>query len=173
MTIFLTGFMGTGKTTVGTRLAERLGLPFFDTDQEIERAEGRAISAIFASDGEAYFRAVERRVLEGTPANAVVATGGGAVVDPVNRDRMRAAGPIICLSADPDTIYRRTALNHDRPLLGEQGRAARIRALLAQRAPAYAESDFIIDTSELDIGAVVDQIVRFLENRRDAEEGAR
>jgi shikimate kinase len=172
MTIFLTGFMGTGKTTVGTKLAERLGLPFFDTDREIERAEGRPISAIFASDGEAYFRILERRVIEAAPANAVVATGGGAVVDPVNRNTMRAAGPIICLSADPDTIQERTAVNDDRPLLGQQDRASRIRALLAQRAPAYAESDVVIDTSELDIGAVVDQIMKFLEDRQATEEGA-
>lgn len=170
MTIFLTGFMGTGKTTVGKKLAERLGRTFVDTDQVIERDEGRPITAIFATDGEAYFRALERRVIDGVPADAVVATGGGAMVDPTNRERMRAAGPIVCLSADPDTILERTAGNSERPLLSGSDPRRSIRELLARRASAYAEADFIIDTSKMDAGEVVDSVIAFLDRRRAERE---
>jgi shikimate kinase len=173
MTIFLTGFMGTGKTTVGRKLAERLGIPFVDTDQMIERSEGRPITTIFAMDGESYFRAIERQAIEDAPVNAVVATGGGAMIDPLNRRRMRATGTIICLSADADTIYERTAGDGDRPLLAGEDPRKSISKLLAQRAPAYAEADCIIDTSNIDAEAVVDTIVEFLEDRCETEEPIR
>ena len=167
MTIFLTGFMGTGKTTVGKKLAARLELPFVDTDEIIERKQGRPITAIFASDGEEYFRTVERRVMEEViETDAVVATGGGMVVDPRNRERMRAAGPIICLAADADTISRRTASDRQRPLLAGEDPAQRIRELLDQRSAAYADSDFTVDTSHLDVAAVVEAILGFLKSRR-------
>lgn len=173
MTVFLTGFMGTGKTTVGRRLAERLGLVFVDTDEEIERLEGHPISEIFANDGEAYFRKVEQSVIDAAPADAVVATGGGAMIDPRNCRRMRAAGPIICLTADPETIYERTAANRDRPLLAEGDARHRIRELLARRAAAYAQADYTIDTERLDVEAVVEAIVEYLKQRREVEETVR
>lgn len=169
MTIFLTGFMGTGKTTVGKDLARRLDLPFIDTDQEIERIEGRPITAIFADDGEEHFRGVEKRVIEELPRCAVVATGGGATVDPANRRVMRAAGPIICLSATPEAIYERTARNRVRPLLFGDDPRARIRELLAQRASVYADADYTVDTTDVGVGDVVDAILGFLKDRPDAE----
>ncbi len=99
MSVILTGFMGTGKTTVGQRLAQRLGKASVDTDECIEQLEGRPIAAIFGSDGEAYFRALERRVVvEAVRKDAVVATGGGAIVDPITLARMRAAGAIEILT---------------------------------------------------------------------------
>ena len=163
MSVILTGFMGTGKTTVGRRLAQRLGKQFVDTDEQIEQLEGRSIAAIFATDGEAYFRALERRVVAAAmQMDAVVATGGGAIADSANLERMRAAGPIICLTADLEVILQRTAADTSRPLLGDTARRERISELLGQRAAAYARADVSIDTSQRSIDAVLDDIVTFL-----------
>ena len=103
--VTLTGFMGTGKTTVGRLLADRLHKPFVDTDARIEQVEGCSVAAIFATKGEPYFRTLERRVVAAAVAeDAVVATGGGAIVDAENYRRMHAAGPIVCLTADTEVI---------------------------------------------------------------------
>ena len=163
MTVILTGFMGTGKTTVGKQLAQRLGLPFIDTDQEIERVEGRTIAAIFAAAGENRFREIEREVLsQACGKDAVIATGGGAIVDEINCDRIRAAGPVICLTAEPDVIFQRTGRNRDRPLLSGDDPRERIRQLLTSRAAAYARADCTVDTTNLAVGAIVERIVAFL-----------
>jgi shikimate kinase len=163
MSVILTGFMGTGKTTVGRRLAQHLGKQFVDTDQQIEALEGRSVAAIFATDGEAYFRAIERRVVaQAVQMDAVVATGGGAIADPVNLACMRAAGPIICLAADVEEILQRTGADSSRPLLGEAERRARVDQLLHQRAAAYAQADVTIDTSHRSIDAVLTDILAFL-----------
>ncbi|MGH7789702.1 MAG: shikimate kinase, partial [Candidatus Binatia bacterium] len=103
-TVVLTGFMGTGKSSVGERLAARLGAPFVDTDLLIERRAGRPIAALFAAEGEAPFRALERQAIAeavGVP-RAVIATGGGAIVDAENLATLRAAAPIVCLTARPE-----------------------------------------------------------------------
>jgi shikimate kinase len=166
MSVILTGFMGTGKTTVGRRLAQRLGKQFVDTDQQIEQQEGRSVAAIFATDGETYFRAAERRVVaQAVQMDAVVATGGGAIVDPANLGCMRAAGPIICLTAAVDVILERTRADDNRPLLGDSERRARVSELLRQRAPAYAQADVNIDTSHRPVEMIVDEIVEFLQRR--------
>jgi shikimate kinase len=166
MTVILTGFMGTGKSTVGKRLADRLGVPFIDTDEEIERIEGRPIEVIFAEDGEPYFRDIERRVIaDAVGKEAVVSTGGGAIVDPDNYDRMHAAGPIVCLTASVDVIARRTASNQERPLLRGDDVLERARRLLDERAPAYARADLSVDTSNTEVDAVVDQILSTLDQR--------
>jgi shikimate kinase len=173
MTVILTGFMGTGKTTVGKQLAQRLGLPFIDTDAEIERAEGRTISAIFAADGESRFRAIEKDVLrQALGEEAVIATGGGAIVDRANYERMRAAGPIICLVAEPEVIFQRTAANRDRPLLFGDSPRERIRELLAARAEAYARADHTVDTSRLAVGTIVEQILAFLRRKESARDAS-
>lgn len=161
----ITGFMGTGKSTVGRRVAERLGVPFVDTDAMVESWEGRTIAEIFAREGELYFREVERRALAAALEipRAVVACGGGAVVDPDNRARLRAAGPVVCLQARPDVIARRTArMPGARPLLTRPGA---IEELLQSRQAAYADADVQIDTSDLGVEEVAECILRFLETR--------
>jgi shikimate kinase len=168
MTVILTGFMGTGKTTVGRQLAQRLGTQFVDTDWQIEQLEGRSISDIFATDGEAAFRAIERRVVtESVKKDAVVATGGGAIVDPMNLKHMRAAGPIICLTAAVDVLLKRTATDTKRPLLRPTERRQRIEELLHARAAAYARADLVVDTSHRTIESIVDDILLFLQHKPD------
>ena len=164
MSVILTGFMGTGKTTIGRQLAQRLGKGFVDTDQRIEQLEGRSVADIFATAGEAYFRELERRVVaEAVKMDAVIATGGGAIVDAANFDRMHAAGPIICLTADVEVILQRTAHDKSRPLLAAHERRARIEELLRTRATAYARADVTIDTSTRSVDNILDEIVAFLQ----------
>lgn len=164
MAIILTGFMGTGKTTIGRRLAHELGKEFIDTDERIEQLEGRSIAAIFAADGEASFREIERSVVAAAvKRDAVVATGGGAIADPANYACMHEAGPIVCLTADIETILQRAAGDeHCRPLLEDAAPPARVRQLLSERAAAYAQADVTIDTSEASVEAVVREIRSFL-----------
>src|SRR5206468_2255832 len=116
--------MATGKSEVGRRLARRLGRPFVDLDQLVEAAAGRTVAAIFASEGEARFRALERDAVEEACAvpDAVIATGGGTLLDPENRRRLAAAGPVVCLVASPEEIARRVGDVTNRPLLvGDNG----------------------------------------------------
>jgi shikimate kinase len=167
-TVILTGFMGTGKTSTGRRLAARLGTPFVDTDALVEHAAGRTVAAIFASDGEAAFRAAERRAVDealGVP-RAVVATGGGAIANPEILAALRAAAPIVCLTARPEVILRRArAAGPTRPLLQGDDPAGKIAALLAARAPAYAQADHSVDTSDRSTDQVVADIAAWLATR--------
>lgn len=141
--IFIAGFMGTGKTTNGRRLADRLGLEFADTDEVVQVLAGKSIPDIFEQDGEAAFRELEtealRAVLRGP--RAVVSTGGGILLRPENTALMRSAGPVICLSARPETILRRTSRRGDRPLLRSSDPLATIRSLLDERRPLYDRAD--------------------------------
>ena len=148
--VFLTGFMGTGKTAVGRALARRLGLRFVDLDEEVERTSGLPVAEIFARFGEREFRGRERHALERLCAqgDAVIATGGGAVVDPDNRAAMRACGSVVCLTADPAAILTRIGSGRDRPLLAAaEDRPRRVRQLLEERAEAYADADLTVETS--------------------------
>jgi shikimate kinase len=166
--VILTGFMGTGKTTIGRRLAAQLRMPFVDTDECIVQREGRSIAAIFADRGEPYFRVVERQVIgEAVRADAVVATGGGAIIDPANYECMDAAGPVVCLTADVEVIIERTAADTSRPLLSTGERRARVQQLLAERAAAYARADLTVDTSRRPVDAVVEEILMFLRHRHE------
>jgi shikimate kinase len=170
--VVLTGMMGTGKTSVGERLAKALGATFVDTDAMVERAEGRSVAAIFASHGEAAFRAAEKRAIGEALAvpRAVVATGGGAIVDAENRKALQAAAPIVCLTARPDVILARAAAaGATRPLLQDADPAARLAALLAERAVAYAQADLTIDTSARGVDDVVDEVLAFLRRRGGTE----
>lgn len=162
--IILTGFMGTGKTEVGRRLARVLGRTFVDTDRLVETKAGRTVAEVFASGGEAAFRALEREAVAeacGIP-DAVVATGGGALVDPENRRRLAAAGPIVCLTASPEAILERVGSGSERPLLADAAtdaeRLDRIRALLAARATAYGTAAHTIDTTGLTLDQVVERV---------------
>lgn len=167
--VTLTGFMGTGKSTVGRRLAEALERPFIDTDAEIELRAGMTILDLFSRHGEPHFRALERDVIaDVVTRDAVIATGGGAIVDDVNYRAMHAAGPIVCLTATPEAILARTAKDRSRPLLRDADREARVRTLLSERAGAYARADLTIDTSELAVGQVIQRIRRFLKDLQGA-----
>jgi len=159
--VILAGFMGTGKTSAGRRLAERLGLRFVDLDTEIEAAEGRAISEIFARDGEPYFRAVEKRLAQkwaATPG-VVLATGGGAVLDPDNVACFRHSGLLVCLTARPEIILARVARETHRPLLEQADKERRILELLEKRRAIYAALPHTIDTSDLTVDEVVARIL--------------
>jgi shikimate kinase len=163
--IFLTGFMATGKTVVGQALARRLGRPFVDLDSEIERAAGLSVAEVFSRFGEGEFRSREREAIERVSRStaAVVATGGGAVVDPRSRAVMRAAGKIVCLTADAEAILARLGPGTDRPLLADPaGRERKIKSLLAERDAAYADHDFTIDTSGRSPAEVVEAIAAWL-----------
>jgi shikimate kinase len=166
--------MGTGKTAVGAALAERLGRRFVDLDEEIERTSGLTVAAIFARFGEGEFRRRESRTLAdlGAVDNAIVATGGGTVIDARNRASMRAAGWIVCLTADAETVLDRVGGGEDRPLLaGASDRAAKVRELLAERAEAYADADWTIDTSAKTVEAVSREIADWLREKEEAASG--
>lgn len=166
MAIFLTGFMGTGKSTVGRTLAARLGRPFVDLDAEIERRAGRSIRQIFADVGEPEFRRLESRTLEElAPSDIVLATGGGAVLAAENRATMRRNGPVVCLQAGVAEILRRTGRDDSRPLLAGEDREARVRRLLAERATAYADADWMIETDRTPVATIVERIVAWLDAR--------
>ncbi len=165
MTIWLTGFMGSGKSTVGRALARRLDLPFIDLDHEIERREGRTISAIFAESGEAAFRESERRALQGlsTAAEPVVATGGGIVIDPRNRQLMDHTGLRVWLNCPPAELARRLAADSaagaHRPLWN--GNPAELARLLDQRSAFYAEAALVLDATAdnaLTVQAIIDAL---------------
>jgi shikimate kinase len=164
--VVLTGFMGTGKTAVGQRVAARLHRPLLDTDALVEQACGCSVREIFAAKGEPYFRACERRaVAEACAAgDVVVSTGGGAIVDPQNLARLRDGGLVVCLTATPQAIARRVrATAAARPLLaGHPSLAGRIRELLAQRAATYARVPLQIDTTGLSVDQVAGRVVKAL-----------
>jgi len=159
--IVLTGFMGTGKTSVGREVAARLGWRFVDLDDLIVARAGKSIPQIFAEDGETAFRALEAEVCQElrTPASLVIATGGGTVVNPANREALAAGGILICLDAAPEAILARLNGYEDRPLLAGPNRRERIAALLSQRAAAYAAIPHHIDTTHLPVAAVAERVL--------------
>jgi shikimate kinase len=166
MRVVLTGFMGTGKTAVGLRVAERLGREFVDTDALVERRAGKPVRAVFATDGEKVFRELERAAVEEACAqgDVVVATGGGALIDERNVSRLADGSLMVRLTAAPSAIARRVrATAADRPLLaGAGGLTARIRELLEARAPIYARVPFAVDTTGKTIEAVADEVIAAL-----------
>ena len=167
--IFLIGFRGTGKTTVGRLVAERLGCESIDADDEIERRAGKSVAAIFADDGEAAFRELEAQVVAELCGRSqlVVAPGGGAVLREASRDAMRTAGPVVLLTASVDTLVARLAADaatgNRRPNLTAAGGQAEIETLLAQRNPFYlACATFVVDTEGKSPAEVADEIVKNL-----------
>jgi shikimate kinase len=164
--IFLIGYRGTGKTTVGRLLAARLGCEAIDADDEIERRAGKSISEIFADDGEAAFRALEAEVVAELcrRSRVVVAPGGGAVLREATQAAMRAAGPVIWLTASIDTIAARLAADEStgirRPNLTPVGGRGEIEAVLAERTPIYrACATFVVDTELKTPAEVADEII--------------
>ena len=166
--VVITGFMGTGKSAVGRALARRLRLGFVDTDALVRERTGREIPAIFAEEGEAGFRERERQAIASLSGKTglVVSTGGGAMMDPDNVALLRTLGPIVLLSASPETILGRVGGGEDRPMLDGAAtpatRLARIRELLAVRQEAYALADGEVATDGLSIAAGADAILKLL-----------
>ncbi len=162
-TIWLTGMMGAGKSSLGPRLAARLGRRFVDTDQEIERSAGCSIAELFAREGETAFRARERALIESLAGGPlVVALGGGAVAQPGARERLAATGTLVYLRARPETLLERVADAETRPLLrglSRSDRLARLAALLAQREPHYASASIVLDTDDLAVDDLVERLV--------------
>ena len=151
--VFLTGFMGVGKTQVGRILAQQLGRCFLDTDRMIEQRAGKTIVEIFADEGEAHFRQLESDcVLETCQRpDAVVALGGGAVTRADNVAAVRCAGILVCLKADVDTIFARVGRRSNRPLLAgldPQAQRAKIESLLRERAPFYDQAHIELYTTQ-------------------------
>ncbi|MDP2171472.1 MAG: shikimate kinase [Rhodocyclaceae bacterium] len=148
--IYLVGMMGAGKTTVGKRLAKAIGWQFVDLDQYIENATGVSVTTIFEIEGEAGFRQREAQALKqlATAGKMVIATGGGVVLDPINRARLGASGIVVYLRASPELLYERTRHDKSRPLLQVADPLARIAGLVEQRDPLYREvADTIIEAN--------------------------
>jgi shikimate kinase len=158
--IILTGFMGVGKTSVGTRLAKDLGYVFVDTDTLIEADQKFTIAEIFATFGEPRFRDVEARIIKQVleDEGQVVSTGGGAVIRDENRAAFKKAGLVVCLTARPEVIFERIKHETHRPLLQTPDPLAKIRELLAGREKFYHQADLIIDTSEKSVDDAVREI---------------
>src|SRR5262245_25532977 len=140
--LYLVGFMGTGKTTVGRAVAAKIGFRAIHSDNEIERLKGKPITEIFAQDGEPAFRAMEREFIErGHPAErTLVDCGGGLVVQPDMLPLLKSKGVVVCLHASLETILARTSRNRARPLLAVDNPEERIRTLYAAREPIYKQS---------------------------------
>lgn len=166
--ITLVGFMGTGKTTIATMLAERLKMRYVSTDDLIEKREKRTINEIFTKSGEDYFRDVESAVIRDVSGmdNAVIDTGGGAVIREENLANLKSGGIVIGLSADDEVVMERTGKYKHRPLLDVDDPKRKIRDLLARRAPFYAKADFTIDTGKLTIRQVLEKITGIVQNQR-------
>ncbi|MEA2999467.1 MAG: shikimate kinase [Sphingomonadales bacterium] len=168
--IVLVGLMGVGKSTVGRRLAKRLGLPFVDSDDEIERAADHSISEIFERFGEASFRDGEQRVIrrlvDGPPA--VLATGGGAFIEPATRALILERCIAVWLDAEVETLAERVRRRNARPLLGDKDPLPRLRELAAARNPVYAEAHLHVRSEDVSQEAAVERIVEALAERERA-----
>jgi shikimate kinase len=171
--LYLVGFMGTGKSTIGRVVAHRLGFGLVDSDHEIERQQGKTIPQIFAEDGEAAFRQMERSFVHGGHAGTrtVVACGGGLVVQPGMLAELKSRGVVVCLHASLETILRRTQANKNRPLLDVEDPMERIRTLYAAREPIYREAGTVILTDGRSMTEIVQHVMRAY--RREAGEFAR
>jgi shikimate kinase len=159
--IVLVGMMGAGKSSIGRRLAGRLGIPFIDADTEIESAAGMTIPEIFEKHGEPYFRAGEARVIARLLDNGpqVLATGGGSVIDPQTRALIGEKSISIWLKADIDVLMKRTKRRNDRPL------AQKIKDLLPEREPLYAQADIVVQSRDEPHETIIDEIMGELPKR--------
>jgi len=171
--LYLVGFMGTGKTTIGRAAAQRLDFNLLDSDHEIERQEGKTIAEIFASAGEPAFRQLERKFVEnGHPATrTVISCGGGLVIQPGMLDLLNSRGVVICLHASIETILARTGRHQHRPLLNVEDPDLRVRTLYAEREPIYKRAGTVILTDSRSMNEIVGHVVRAW--RREAADFAR
>lgn len=146
--IYLTGFMGAGKTTVGRLLARETGYAFVDLDEVIVETQGKSITDIFASSGESVFRLLESEALEQVSLcdHTIVATGGGAVISPLNRRLMQDTGMVVNLAVSAEQVAKRLAEDNSRPLLAGVNPLEQIESLLDKRISFYSDADMVIDT---------------------------
>jgi len=170
--IYLTGFMGSGKSTIGPILANTLGYSYLDIDGEIERITGKRVTEIFLDEGEPYFRTVERSILEKYRASPrqVISLGGGTIANDENLAIIKSSGLLVYLKADLENIFHRLKYKTDRPLLhapdgttlGDDELRKRITEILAVREPYYRQANIVIQTADRRIGVTVDELVRIL-----------
>ncbi len=160
LNLVLIGFMGTGKSTVGKKLAKKLGLKFVDTDQEVERVCGMTVNQIFKKFKEVRFRSEEKAALRRLTVNTgqVISTGGGTVLDLENLEMLRDNGFIVCLTAEPEVIYQRLKRKKNRPLLKTEDPLATVKQLLQDREPFYTKADVMVDTSVKDLESIVVEV---------------
>ncbi len=168
--IFLTGFMTSGKSTIGPILANVLGMDFFDLDNLIEKEENQTVVEIFEKKGEDHFREIEERILKNLTErdNLVVSLGGGTIINQINFEIMRQTGKIIYLKVSPNNLYKRLKNKIDRPLFkdlvlndkSEEDFIERIKSLLEKRRKYYEKADLIVDTDLHPVGITVDKIAK-------------
>ena len=169
--LFLVGLPGAGKSTLGRQLARRLGKTFVDADAELERKLGVTIATIFEIEGEASFRDREEAALIDLAAmtNIVLATGGGVVIRPANRERLKVNGMVVYLHASPETLYERTRRSRHRPLLNTADRAARLVELYTVRDPLYREvANCVVESGRDEIAQFARQLEAAQSNALDA-----
>jgi shikimate kinase len=166
--IVLAGFMGTGKTEVGRELARLLDMKLIDVDTEIEKSQKMAINEIFKQFGEPWFREIETEMIKKVAENEniIISAGGGAVLKQENMDTLKKNGIIVCLTATPETILKRTSNNRGRPLLLVENPLERIKELLNFRKPFYEKADVMIDTEGKTPLQIAEEIMEKVKEKR-------
>ncbi len=172
--VYITGFMGSGKSTIGPILANTIGYDFLDIDRRIEEKEHRVIEEIFSTNGEKLFREVEREVLDTVSKlrSVVVSLGGGTITGSDNLHLVKTSGVLVYLKADPRQIFQRLRHRTDRPLLrglddsplSDEQMMDRIRWLIRERNKFYSQADIVVETGDKKVGMTVDEIVRKIRN---------
>lgn len=167
MNIVLVGFMGTGKTSVAKKLSKLTGLPYISTDELIEERENKSINDIFEQNGEPYFRKAEKEIVREISQldGIIIDAGGGVMLDEENIRHFKNKGVIICLNARSEVILKRMQGKKNRPLLNVSDKLARIKELLDKRESSYKKADNFIDTSDLNVDAVIEEIRKILNLR--------
>lgn len=162
--LILVGLMGAGKSAIGKLVATQLDLPYIDTDHEIENAAQMTIADIFSAYGEPEFRALETRVIERVLAEgpAIVSTGGGAFINPVNRDLIAGSGLSLWLKADLDTLWDRVKRRHTRPLLKTEDPKKTLKDLMDKRYPIYAQAELTVQSRNVRKEAVMRDVLKTL-----------
>ncbi|MYL63130.1 AAA family ATPase [Bacillus hwajinpoensis] len=157
--IYLTGFMGSGKTTVAEELSKALALPSEDTDKHVTKMQGREIPVIFESEGEKAFRSYETASLKDLPTeNIIISTGGGIVLSEENRSFMKKNGTMIYLHCDPEEIIKRLEGDTSRPLLAGDNKQDKINTIFTERLPLYREANYEIETTNRSVKDIVAEI---------------